>query len=187
MIRLPDHAFTDDVQRGRDELSEAWTHLATAAEQTARQVEHATRRRGALARDRAAAVRRAARGDRRESPWRWLGVGLAAGLVLGAAGATALIRRRGGDQPEPGSEHTAMASLGERASTAVAGVRGQASVAVHSATSAVQGAASAAKGAAEAARDTVGKVRNKIGGDANPEADPEAGPPPTAPEPKRSS
>jgi len=175
MIRLPDHRFSGDLQRARDELSTAWAHLATAAGQ----VEHASRRRGALARDRAATMRRAARGEPPESPWRWVGLGLAAGLVLGAAGtaAAALIRRhRSGDQTEPGPGHDTAASVRQRASTAAAGGREHATAAVH-------GAAAAAKDAAAAARDTVGKVRDKVGGD----ADPEAGPPPAKPEPKRPS
>jgi hypothetical protein len=167
MIRLRDHSFSGDVRRARDELSTAWGHLAAAAGQ----VEHASRRRGALARDRATAVRRAALGEPLQSPWRWLGYGLAAGLLLGAAATAALIRRQArGDQAEPGpGEDTA------------GPVRDRATAAVHSATSAVHGAASAAKGAAAAARDTVGKVRNKVGGD----ADPEAGAPPAATGPDR--
>ncbi|MPZ29265.1 MAG: hypothetical protein GEV12_23455 [Micromonosporaceae bacterium] len=169
MIRLPDHPSSGDLQRAREELSTAWAHLVTAAGQ----VEHASRRRGALARDRAVAARRAARGELPEFPWRWVGLGLAAGLVLGAAGtAAALIRRHArGDQAEPGPVHGTAASVRERATAAV-----------HNATSAVHGAASAAKDAAAAARDTVGKVRDKVGGD----ADPEGGPPP-APEPSRPS
>jgi hypothetical protein len=169
VIRLPDHPFSEDLQRARDELSTAWAHLVTAAGQ----VEHASRRRGALARDRAVAVRRAARGEPPELPWRWVGLGLAAGLVLGAAGTAAALTRRHarGDQPEPGPAHGTAASVRERATAAV-----------HNAASAVHGAASAAKDTAAAARDTVGKVRDKIGGD----ADPEGGPPP-APEPNRPS
>jgi ElaB/YqjD/DUF883 family membrane-anchored ribosome-binding protein len=169
MIRLPDHPFSGDLRRARGELSTAWAHLVTAAGQ----VEHASRRRGALARDRAVAVTRAARGELPESPWRWVGLGLAVGLVLGAAGtAAALIRRHArGDQPEPGPAHGTAASVRERATAAA-----------HNATSAVHGAASAAKDAAAAARDTVGKVRDRIGGDVDPEGGP---PPPAAPEPNR--
>lgn len=169
MIRLPDHPFSGDLQRARDELATAWAHLVTAAGQ----VEHASRRRGTLARDRASAVRRAARGEPPEFPWRWVGLGLAAGLVLGAAGTAAALNRRHAwaDQPEPGPAQGTAASVRDRAAAAV-----------HHASSAVHGAASAAKDAAAAARDTVGKVRNRTGGD----ADPEAGPPP-APEPNRPS
>lgn len=113
MIRLPEHRFSVDPQRGRDELSAAWEHLLAAAEQAARQVERASRRRGALARDRAAAMRQAARGELPESPWRWLGVGLAAGLAIGAVGVAVLTRRhRSADQAGP--EQTTGTALRER-------------------------------------------------------------------------
>jgi ElaB/YqjD/DUF883 family membrane-anchored ribosome-binding protein len=168
MIRLPDHVPSVDTQRARDELSAVWEHLVAAAEHGTKQVERASRRRGALARSRAAGVRRAVRGDLPESPWRWLGVGLAAGVVIGAVG-TAVLTRRLRTAEESGSEQTTASAVRERAASAVAGVREQASAAAH-------GATSAAQSAAAAARDTVGKVREKIGGD----DDPEAGPPPAA-------
>ena len=173
MIRLPDHVLSVDPQRARDELSAAWEHLVAAAEHGAKQVERASRRRGALARRRAAAVRRAARGELPESPWRWLGIGLAAGLVIGAAGATVLTRRPRTDQGGPGSPSTGSV-VRDRASAALAEAGEQAGAAV-------QGATSAARGAAAAARDTVGKVRDKLGDD----DDPEAGSPPDATSPHK--
>lgn len=172
MIRLSDHVPSVDPRR-QGELSAAWEHLVAAAEHGVEQVEQASRRRGALARRRAAAVRRAAGGELPESPWRWLGVGLAAGVVIGAVAAVVLSRRgRTAGQTEGAeSEQTTVSAVRERAAGAVAGVREQAGTAVH-------GATSAAKGAAAAARDTVGKVRAKVGGDDDPEVGPPAAPPP---------
>lgn len=173
MIRLPDHVPSVEPRRARDELSAAWGRLVATAEHEARQVQRASRHRSALARRRATAVRRAAQGQLPESPWRLLGIGLAAGVVIGAVGATVLNRRgRTTEQDEgPAAEHTTVSAVRERAASAVAGVREQASTAMH-------GATSAAKGAAAAARGTVGKVREKIGGDDDPEAGPATAPQP---------
>jgi ElaB/YqjD/DUF883 family membrane-anchored ribosome-binding protein len=126
MIRLPDQVRSVDPQRARDELSAVWEHLVAAAEHGAKQVEQASRRRGALARHRAVAVRRAVRGELPESPWRWLGVGVAAGVVIGAVGMAALTRRRP-TAAEPGSEQTTASAVREPAASAVAGVRETAS------------------------------------------------------------
>jgi hypothetical protein len=162
MFRLPERVFSVDPERARDELAAAWGHLVAAAEHGASQLERASRRRATLARERAAAVRRAARGEMPAARWRWLGVGLAAGAVIGAVGAAVLARRPPGEPAEPG--YSALAGVRERASSAVAGAREQASAAAHS--------------AASAARETVGKVRDKVGGDDSPEVGSAAPEPP---------
>jgi hypothetical protein len=167
MIRLPDQRLVGDAQRARDELSAAWEQLVSAAEHGAKRVERASRRRVALARERAAAVRRAARGERPDSPWRWLAMGVAAGVVIGAVGAVAVTRRgrTAGQIEQSGAGQATVAAVRERAGAAV------------------HGATSATRSAAAAARDTVDKVREKISGD----DDPEAGQPPATAPPRGST
>jgi hypothetical protein len=178
MTRQPDRALAVDLQRGRDELSAAWAHQMAVAEHGARQLGEASRRWGALARDRTVAAGQALRGELPVARWRWAGVGLAAGVVIGAVGAAVLARlRQVADQADPDQsvpdpavpEETVTATVRERAGTVVAGVKGQAGAAVHGAASAVQSAAASARGA-------VGRVREKVG-------DPDGGPqPPATPE-----
>jgi ElaB/YqjD/DUF883 family membrane-anchored ribosome-binding protein len=106
MIRMLDRVVTDQQQRARDELAEAWDHLAAAAGHGARRIGDVSRQRTARARERAALAASALRGEVSPAPWRWLAVGLAAGVVIGAAGAAVLARRRcgadqlGAEQPE---------------------------------------------------------------------------------------
>lgn len=161
MIRLPNRVFNVDPQRARDELAAAWEHLAAAAEHGANQLEQASRRRAALARSRATALRRVVRGEPPTSRWRWLGAGLAAGVVIGAAGGAVATRRRAADPS--GSGNGTLGQVRERGGAAVAGAREQARTAVHT-------AASAARSATDTARDTVAKARDKIGGDTDPAA-----------------
>jgi hypothetical protein len=93
MINLSDRIPAHYSQRARTELSAAWEHLLTAAQETARQVGDTSRTRGSMARERAQLARLALRGQLPTSQWRWAGAGLAAGVVIGAAAAAILTRR----------------------------------------------------------------------------------------------
>jgi hypothetical protein len=93
MFRSANHVASGAAQRAREEMGDAWAHLLAAAEYGARQAGVATRRQGAIARERAAAAVLALRGEQPPSPWRWLAVGLAAGVAIGSAGALILGRR----------------------------------------------------------------------------------------------
>lgn len=93
MINLSDRIPAHYPQRARTELSAAWEHLLTAAQEAARQVGDTSRTRGSVARERAALASLALRGQLPASRWRWAAAGLATGLVIGAV-ATAVLTRR---------------------------------------------------------------------------------------------
>src|SRR5687768_3967908 len=63
MINLSDRIPAHYSRRARTELSAAWEHLLTAAQDTARQVADTSRARGSVARERAALARLALRGE----------------------------------------------------------------------------------------------------------------------------
>jgi hypothetical protein len=165
MIRLPDQILARYPRRARTELSAAWEHLLNAAQYGARQVGGSSRRRVAVARERAALARLALGGKPPTSRWRWAGVGLAAGVILGVVGAAAVARRlRDTDPTTPEQERADTATVGERVRTAAAAVREQTSAVVHD--------------AAAAARATVDRVREKAtGNDVARDTEPPSGPP----------
>lgn len=160
MFRSANHAAQEAAHRARDEMGEAWTHLLAAAEQGAREAGEKTRRQGALARERAAAAAMALRGEQPPSPWRWLAVGLAAGVAIGSAGAVILSRRMQGMDTETMKERagTAMGSVRERTGGAVEAVRERTSEAANTAMSTV--------------RDTAGKVTGRSGAPSPTEGEP---------------
>jgi hypothetical protein len=151
MFRSANDAAQEAAHRAREEMGEAWTHLLAAAEQGARQAGETTRRQGALARERAAAAAMALRGEQPPSPWRWLAVGLAAGIAVGSAGAVILSRRMQGMDTDTMKERAgaAMDSMRERTGGAVEAVR--------------QRTSEAANTAVSTARDTAGKVTGRSG------------------------
>lgn len=114
MLRSENHTAYTAAQRAREEMGEAWAHLLAAAEHGARQAGVTTRQRGAIARQRATAATMALRGEQPPSPWRWLAVGLAAGIAVGSAGAVILSRR----MPDMDTD-----AVKQRASAAVETVR----------------------------------------------------------------
>jgi hypothetical protein len=128
MIHLSDRI--PDPQRVRAEVSAAWEHLLTAAQEAARQVGDTSRSSGSVARDRVALARLALHGELRFSRWRWAGAGLAAGVIIGAVAAALARRARhaalaGEQQPHDATAapvldkaRTATAAVGERTSTA---------------------------------------------------------------------
>jgi hypothetical protein len=184
MIHVPDIGFTNRSQRARDEVAAAWEHLLTAAEQTARQVGETSRRRGKVARDRTSLARRAILGELSPTPWRWLGVGLAAGAVLGATGALVLARRRaGGDQETTDqaagdvNDHAVNdRALNDRTPAVAAAIRAKAGVAAEAVR---EGTNAAVHGAAAAAREAAAKVRERIPHrDSTDEAEPPGSQPP---------
>jgi hypothetical protein len=138
MFRTANHAASNAAQRAREEMGEAWSHLLAAAEQGARQAGETTRRQGALARERAAAAALALRGEQPPSPWRWLAVGLAAGIAIGSAGAVILSRRMQDMDTE---------AMKQRAEAAVETARERTNEVAHN--------------AAAAARDTAGRVTGR--------------------------
>lgn len=129
--RLPAHYS----QRARTELSAAWEHLLTAASEAARQVGDTSRTRGSVARERAALARLALRGQLPTSRWRWAGAGLAAGVVIGAVAAAAVLTRRPhpADPDAPQQPDDAPSPALDKARTATAVVEDPASAAVHTA------------------------------------------------------
>jgi hypothetical protein len=140
MFRSANDAASQAAQRAREEVGEAWSHLLAAAEQGARQAGETTRRQGALARERAAAAALALRGEQPPSPWRWLAVGLAAGIAIGSAGAVILSRRMQDMDTE---------AMKQRASEAVEAARERTN--------------EVAQNAAAAARDTASRVTGRTG------------------------
>jgi hypothetical protein len=138
MIRLPDIPSSRAAQHAREDFGAAWEHLLSAAEHSARQVGDASRRHGLTARERAAAAALALRG-RQQIQWRWLAIGLAAGVVVGAAGAAVVGRRL----PPPDQARA-------RAGAAVTAVRERVG-------EAAQTAAATARTRAEQVRDRFGR------------------------------
>lgn len=138
MIRFPDINSSRAAQHARDEFTAAWEHLLSAAENSARQVGDASRRHGLTARERAVAATLALRGRQQATPWRWLAIGLATGVVVGAAGAAVVGRRL----PPPDEARA-------RAGAAVTAVRERVGEATHT--------------AAATARSTAGQVRDRFG------------------------
>jgi hypothetical protein len=141
MIHLRDRIPTDYPQRARAELSTAWEHLLTAAQQAASQVGDTSRTRGAVARDRATLARLALRGQLPTSRWRWAGAGLAAGVVIGAV-AVAMLRRRPRptDPALPQQPDDAPTAIADKARTATAVVGERASTAAHTVAAAARDA-----------------------------------------------
>jgi hypothetical protein len=153
MINLSDRIPAHYSQRARTELSAAWEHLLTAAQESARQVADTSRARGSVARERAALARLALRGELPTSRWRWaaagLTAGLTAGMVIGVVAAAAVSRR-----PHPADSDAAERSnespsaVLDKARAAAAAVGERTGTAVHT-------AAAAARDAADKARKTV--------------------------------
>ncbi|WP_173161226.1 hypothetical protein [Phytohabitans suffuscus] len=150
MINLSDRIPAHYSQRARSELSAAWEHLLTAAQETARQVADTSRERGSVARERAVLARLALRGELPASRWRWVVAGLAAGVVIGVVAAAVVSR-----QPHPAADSDALeqpddapSAVLDKARTAAAAVGQRASTAVHT-------AATAARDATDKARKTV--------------------------------
>lgn len=149
MINLSDRIPAHYSQRARTELSAAWEHLLTAAQDTARQVADTSRSRGSVARERAALARLALRGELPTSRWRWAAGGLAAGVVIGVVATVAVSRRQhpaGPDASQQPNEPPPVVLDKARAAAAAVGER--ASTALHT-------AAAAAREAADKARKTV--------------------------------
>jgi hypothetical protein len=127
MINLSGRVPALYPRRARAELSAAWEHLLTAAQEAARQVGDTSRGRGPLA-------RRARRGDLSTLPWRWAGAGLAAGVIIGAVAAAALTRRpHPADPAAPEQPDDAPSAALDNARTAAAVGAEQTSAAVHTA------------------------------------------------------
>lgn len=150
MSRFPYRVSSHRARRARDEAASAWEHLVAAAEHGARRIGDTSRESGKVARKRANRAARALRGDE-PNPWQWLGLGLAAGVIAGAAGAVVLSRRR-----EEIVE--AVEGRAERAGTAVETVKER--------TSAV------ASRAAGTARDAAARVREAARSRTNPDGEP---------------
>jgi hypothetical protein len=145
MIPTSDRFFGDRPRQAHRNVMASWDHLLSAAGHGARQVGQSSRRRARLARDRAEAARLALLGELPPSPWRWLGVGLAAGLAIGAVGATALARARREVDQTVTDEATATvpaatAKIREKASAGAEAVRERIRAAVQRATTSARGA-----------------------------------------------
>ncbi|ROO63177.1 hypothetical protein EDC02_5197 [Micromonospora sp. Llam0] len=151
MINLSDRSPAHYPQRARTELSAAWEHLLTATQEAARQVGDTSRARGSLARDRAALARLALRGELPNSRWRWAGIGLAAGVIIGAVAAATLNRR-----PHP--HDSAATAQPDDPPSAVADKARSAAVTV------AERASAAARTATAAAQDAAAKAREKLAG-----------------------
>lgn len=136
------------------EFVAAWDHLVRAATLEASQVSRASRRRGRVARDRAAAASLALRGEASPADWRWFGGGLAGGVVIGAVGVMVLMRGRCGSGPVAEQAHTVADQ--RRAAAAVRERAGAAVEAAQNRTRAV------ARAVGDSARDTAGKVRHRL-------------------------
>jgi hypothetical protein len=148
MAHISDHVLGDHPQRARRDLTTSWDHLLSAAGHGAKHVGQTSRRRARIARDRAETARLALLGEfpPSRSPWRWLGAGLAAGLAIGAAGATVLARaRREADQTvtdqASAAARNAAATVREKASAGAEAVREQTRTVVQRATTNARGAA----------------------------------------------
>jgi hypothetical protein len=160
MFRSANHVASGATQRAREEIGEAWAHLLAAAEHGARQAGVATRRQSAIARDRAAAAALALRGEQPPSPWRWLAVGLAAGVAIGSAGAVILSRRMKEVDAEAIRQRATAAAeaMRERAGETIGVVR--------------ERTGEATQNAVSTARHTAGRVTGRLGGPASPPGEP---------------
>lgn len=143
MIRPNGSAVSDAARQAREELIAAREHLLAAADHSAKQLSETSRRRGAVARKRANAAATALRGEQ-PSPWTWLAAGLAAGAMLGAAGAVALRHLPDREQAR------------ERANSAVDTVR-------HRAGETAQAAVSTARDKAQVVRERFGHQLDDTG------------------------
>jgi hypothetical protein len=127
MIGIPSRTPAEPAQRAREEAAAAWDHLLAAAAHGAQRVGGSSRRTGAVARERATHAALALRGEcPGPSPGRgrWLGTGLAGGVMIGAAAVMALGRRRQGAAPGlPEPARTAATRVRERVGTAVGALR----------------------------------------------------------------
>jgi hypothetical protein len=142
MIRSNRREPTRQVRRARDEAVSAWDHLRAAADQGVRRIGDSSRRRKDAAKERANNAAMALRGHTPRSAIRkWLGAGIAAGAVIGAAGAAVLGRRRN-HQADPETDHDT--GVRDKANAAVDTVRERATTAAHR--------------AATSARDTAAKL-----------------------------
>ena len=146
MTQFSDRGFIDHPQRAPSELLASWDHLVSAAGHGARQVGQTSRRRARLAGDRAGAARLALLGELPRPAWRWLGIGLAAGLAVGAVGATVLARaRRGAERAEADQATTtvpaAPSKIRDKAGAGAEVVRERTRVAVQRAATSARGAA----------------------------------------------
>lgn len=152
MINLSDRIPAHYSQRARTELSAAWEHLLTAAQESARQVADTSRARGSVARERAALARLALRGELPTSRWRWAAAGLAAGVVIGVVAAAVVSRRpHPADPVDPDAverSNESPSAVLDKARAAAAAVGERAGTAVHT-------AAAAARDAADKARKAV--------------------------------
>lgn len=176
MARISDYVFVDNPQRARRDLTTSWEHLLSAAGHGAKHVGQSSRRRARIARDRAETARLVLLGELPPSPWRWLGVGLAAGLAIGAAGATVLARaRREAHQTatDEANVSAAPSKVREKASASAEAVRDRTRAAVQRATT--------------SARDAAAELRDKLTlGDSKGEPEPtDPAPPPSVAVPGR--
>jgi hypothetical protein len=143
MIRLNRRGPNREARRARDEAVSAWDHLRAAANEGARRISDRPRRGTEAARERANNAAMALRGKTPRSTIRkWLGTGLAAGAMIGAAGAAMLGRRR--HQQAGQEDGHADTGVREKAGTAMESVRERATTAAHK--------------AATSARDTAAKL-----------------------------
>lgn len=155
MINLSDRIPAHYSQRARTELSAAWEHLLTAAQESARQVADTSRARGSVARERAALARLALRGELPTSRWRWAAAGLAAGVVIGVVAAAAVSRRLHPADPADPVNPDAVERSNESPSAVLDKARAAAAAVGERAGTAVHTAAAAARDAADKARKTV--------------------------------
>jgi hypothetical protein len=152
MINLSDRIPAHYSQRARTELSAAWEHLLTAAQESARQVADTSRARGSVARERAALARLALRGELPTSRWRWAAAGLAAGVVIGVVAAATVSRR---SHPVDPADPDVVERLNESPSAVLDKARAAAAAVGERAGTAVHTTAAAARDAADKARKTV--------------------------------
>jgi hypothetical protein len=143
MIRLKRREPVRQAQRARKEAVSAWYNLRAAATQRAQRVGDNSRRGRDTARERANNAAMALQGKTPRSTIRkWLGAGLAAGAVVGAAGAAALGRRR---------NHRQVGETGigvrDKANAAVETVRERAATAAHRTATSARDAADKVSGA----------------------------------------
>jgi hypothetical protein len=137
MIRSNKREPTRQARRARDEAAAAWGHLRAAATEGVRRVGDSSRHGRETARERANNAAMALRGQTpRSAIRRWLGAGLAAGAVIGAAGAAMLGRRRNHHDSPPMTDHDD--GVRDKANMAMDTVRERATTAAHRAATATR-------------------------------------------------
>jgi|SRR5690606_11877868 len=111
MIRLVNHDTPRTARRIREELAAARGRLRTAAQAGSQRTARSSRRARRTAEHRVREAAQVLRRYRPGTPWPWLGVGLALGVVAGAVVA-ATLRRRQAAESEPAPVAAALRERG---------------------------------------------------------------------------